>query len=98
MKICLYKKISWPKFTVMHLHDQNLYFPHFICRKNKSHRSTTKADSHRNLFLHSGLKNVVWWAFVSTFIALIFGQLSTDVSATNDVLSKGNQNDNSIGF
>ena len=68
----------------------NLYFPYLISRKNKSHRLLTRADSHRNLFLHSGLKNVVWWAFVSAFIALIFGQLSTDASATNDVLSKGN--------
>ena len=86
----VYNKIYRSKFAVMELHHQNLYFPYFICRKSKSHRSTTKADSHRNLFLHSGLKNVVWWAFVSTFIALIFGQLSTDASATNDVLSKGN--------
>jgi len=53
-----------------------------------AHHSTTRENSHP-YFFHSGLKNVVWWAFVSTFFALIFGQLSTVASATNDLLSKG---------
>ena len=62
----------------------------FICSKNNALCLATRANSHRRLFLHSGVKNVVWWAFVSTFIASIFGQLSTVALATNDVLSKGN--------
>merc|ERR1712062_680108 len=58
-------------------------------QRNNAFTLTTRATTHRHSFLRSGLKNVIWWAFVSTFLALIFGQLSTVALAANDVLSKG---------
>merc|ERR1712227_62470 len=57
--------------------------------RNNAFTLATRANTHRHSFLRSGLKNVIWWAFVSTFLALIFGQLSTVALAANDVLSKG---------
>jgi len=57
--------------------------------RNNAFSLATRANTHRHSFLRSGLNNVIWWAFVSTFLALIFGQLSTVALAANDVLSKG---------
>jgi len=57
-------------------------------RNSKLIRSATRSYSLRSFALQSGTKNIIWWAFVSTVIASIFGQLSNVAIATNDVLSK----------